>query len=95
MYPCFQRLQQEVPPSVRWTLDDLFGRFPDLELVCDLTNTTRYYDPDRMRRLAPKGRDFEHRKIFTEGHVVPKRSVVERFVRKRELGYKISVYVLS
>lgn len=62
-----------------WTVEELFGRRPDLDAVVDLTNTTRYYDPRDMERAAPKGADdFAYFKIFTQGHEVPKRDVVRR-----------------
>ena len=63
-----------------WTLEELFSRRPDLDAVVDLTNTKRYYDPKDMERAAPKGEaDFEHFKIFTQGHEVPNRDVVRRW----------------
>ena len=62
-----------------WTLEELFSRRPDLDAVVDLTNTKRYYDPRDMERKAPKGVEFAHFKIFTQGHEVPKADVVRRW----------------
>ena len=69
-------MSQEGAPSSssaeenRWTLDVLYQTLPELSLVIDLTATDRYYDARKM--------NSKHVKIKTEGHVVPKRSVVKR-----------------
>ena len=56
----------------KWTLNDVLEAFPTLDLIIDLTNTNRYYNPKKL----PK--NVKHFKIKTEGHVVPKYSVVQR-----------------
>ena len=62
----------------QWTLTSLFEAFPKLTCVIDLTNTTKYYPHELMKSKAPLRNDFNYVKIFTKGHVVPERKVVEK-----------------
>lgn len=57
-----------------WTLKTMLEKFPRLDLVIDLTNTDRYYDPQFL-----KSKNVKHFKIKTEGHVIPKTETVKRF----------------
>ncbi len=60
-----------------WTLDDLVSQCPSLDLVVDLTNTDRYYKGNRLRELTENRTMYK--KIYTQGHEVPKRAVVREF----------------
>ncbi|XP_059082761.1 RNA/RNP complex-1-interacting phosphatase-like isoform X3 [Tigriopus californicus] len=60
-----------------WGLKDLRDQCPKLTHVIDLTNTTRYYNAEKLKATCSSV--LEHVKITTEGHVVPKNSVVRRF----------------
>ena len=56
-----------------WTLKLLVDRIPDLGLVIDLTNTSKYYNPKDL----PDER-IEYVKIFTRGHEIPSRDCVQK-----------------
>ncbi|ELT98784.1 hypothetical protein CAPTEDRAFT_220933 [Capitella teleta] len=62
-----------------FTPNDLISQLKDggsrLGLVIDLTNTKRYYNPKRSLFKN----SVQHRKIFTEGHVVPSLEVQQSF----------------
>lgn len=59
-----------VPEGVdrNWTLEDLISSSPSpgLELVIDLTFTTRYYDSNIFR-----SNNIKHVTFFTKGHEIP------------------------
>ena len=44
---------------MRWTLQDLIDRLPNLVLVIDLTNTNRYYNPGNLKKLKKKRNEAE------------------------------------
>ena len=44
---------------MKWTLQDLIDRLPNLVLVIDLTNTNRYYNPGNLKRLKKKRYEAE------------------------------------
>lgn len=52
--------------------------FPDLGLVIDLTNTSKYYDATSM--------PVKHVKIITAGHKIPSLNVVQQFFQAVEMN---------
>ena len=44
---------------MKWTLQDLIDRIPNLVLVIDLTNTNRYYNPGNLKKLKKKRNEAE------------------------------------
>lgn len=44
---------------MKWTLQDLIDRTPNLVLVIDLTNTNRYYNPRNLKKLKKKRNEAE------------------------------------
>ena len=56
-----------------WTLRLLAERQPNLNLVIDLTFTTKYYNPRDL-----EGSRVNHVKIFAKGHEVPNNQVVRK-----------------
>nr|XP_045605338.1 RNA/RNP complex-1-interacting phosphatase-like isoform X2 [Procambarus clarkii] len=52
----------------------LMDHCTNLGLVVDLTNTSRYYQPEVLTSHG-----IEHAKVFTEGKVIPKNEVVYKF----------------
>ena len=44
---------------MKWTLQDLIDRLPNLVLVIDLTNTNRYYNPGNLKKLKKKRNEAE------------------------------------
>ncbi|VDN10639.1 unnamed protein product [Dibothriocephalus latus] len=72
-----QNKSQHIPPQLRFTETDLLDacRFFGSQLACviDLTYTN-YYDPAIFRQHG-----VMYKKIFVEGHVVPRDSVVAEF----------------
>lgn len=60
--------------SSKWGLQELFDFVPQLGLVIDLTNTSRYYSPKIIEE-----RGVKYCKIYTKGHEIPEESVVKRF----------------
>jgi len=78
--PLKEDLLKRVKPGVeKWGLDQLMETLPQLGLVVDLTNTSRYY---QCRRLEDHG--VQYCKIFTKGHEVPSKEVVEKFYKAIE-----------
>ena len=69
-----QQTSSQEPPQQNhpWTLKSLVDAFPNLSVVIDLTATYKYYRPKNLK--------VKHVKILTEGHVVPKKSVVKKYV---------------
>ena len=63
------------PEENRWTPRHLFDRIPNLTVIIDLTNTSRYYDKRALLKISP---NVEYHKIFTQGHVVPNNQVVKQ-----------------
>ena len=63
------------PEENIWTPRHLFSRIPNLAVIIDLTNTSRYYDKRALLKISP---DVEYHKIFTQGHVVPNNQVVKQ-----------------
>lgn len=61
--------------GISFTPRDLTDHCQQLGLVIDLTNTTRYYQPECFTNLS-----IQYKKIFTEGHVVPSKPVVGKFI---------------
>lgn len=53
----------------------LLELIPNLGLVIDLTNTTKYYLPSEFEENG-----VNYTKIFVEGHVVPKRQCINQYV---------------
>lgn len=59
-----------------FTPDDVVQQIPNLGLVIDLTFTSKYYNPSEFQQ-----HNVQHKKIFTKGHEIPKRSLVDVFIR--------------
>lgn len=59
-----------------FTPSDAVQQIPNLGLVIDLTFTSKYYNPSEFEKL-----NVQHKKIFTKGHEVPKRHLVNNFIR--------------
>jgi len=73
--PLKEELLKKVKPGVeKWGLEQLIETLPQLGLVVDLTNTSRYY---QCRKLEEMG--VQYCKIFTKGHEIPDKGVVEKF----------------
>jgi len=78
--PLKEELLKKVTPGVeKWGLEQLLETLPQLGLVVDLTNTSRYY---QCRKLEDMG--VQYCKIFTKGHEVPDKGVVEKFYKAVE-----------
>jgi len=78
--PLNEDLLKKVRTGVeKWGLDQLVEELPQLGLVIDLTNTSRYY---QRKKLEEKG--VQYCKIFTKGHEVPDKGVVEKFFKAVE-----------
>lgn len=58
-----------------FTPADVCSQLPNLGLVIDLTFTKKYYEPREFIE-----RNVEHQKIFTKGHEIPQRSLVNKFI---------------
>lgn len=59
-----------------FTPGDVVQQIPNLGLVIDLTFTSKYYNPSEFEQL-----NVQYKKIFTKGHEIPKRSLVNNFIR--------------
>ncbi|XP_058829284.1 RNA/RNP complex-1-interacting phosphatase [Topomyia yanbarensis] len=59
----------------RFTPEDVIKEIPNLGLMIDLTFTARYYNPVEF-----ECEDVQHKKIYTKGHEVPARSLVNQFI---------------
>ncbi|XP_065091008.1 RNA/RNP complex-1-interacting phosphatase [Ochlerotatus camptorhynchus] len=59
-----------------FTPDDAVQEIPGLGMVIDLTFTSKYYNPSEFLH-----HNVQHKKILTKGHEVPKRSLVNQFIR--------------
>ena len=64
------------PNSDPWTLKLLKERQPNLDVVIDLTNTTKYYQPRDLQTSKLK-----HFKILTKGHALPDENVIRQFFK--------------
>lgn len=58
-----------------FTPADVCSQLPNLGMVIDLTFTKKYYEPREFI-----DRNVEHQKIFTKGHEIPQRSLVDKFI---------------
>ncbi|XP_058067393.1 RNA/RNP complex-1-interacting phosphatase homolog [Anopheles bellator] len=65
-----------IPEAKRFTPTDAIETL-SLGLIIDLTNTTRYYDPNEFTDNS-----VEYQKLFVRGHAVPEFSIVKRFVSR-------------
>ncbi|XP_058063790.1 RNA/RNP complex-1-interacting phosphatase homolog [Anopheles bellator] len=63
-----------VPEAKRFTPTDAIETL-SLGLIIDLTNTTRYYDPNEFTDNS-----VQYQKLFVRGHAIPEFSIVKRFV---------------
>ncbi|XP_018027533.1 uncharacterized protein LOC108682804 [Hyalella azteca] len=61
--------------GANFSVRELTDYCADLGYVVDLTNTSKYYNPQDLLDL-----NIGYRKIYTEGHVVPSQSVVRQFI---------------
>ncbi|XP_055591817.1 RNA/RNP complex-1-interacting phosphatase homolog [Uranotaenia lowii] len=64
-----QRAEESFSPQ------DVMLQIPKLGLIIDLTFTTKYYKPNEFER-----EDVSYKKIFTRGHSVPERRLVNQFI---------------
>lgn len=60
--PLSKSFLRQLPTEKHWTLDHVFWNIPRIGMVIDLTNSTRYYNP---QSLLANG--VIHKKIFCEG----------------------------
>jgi len=75
--PLNELLLKQVRAGVEaWGLKHLKETVPELGLVVDLTNTSRYYKAKQLEELGVK-----YCKIFTKGHEVPDKGVVDKFYK--------------
>ncbi|XP_071793573.1 uncharacterized protein [Asterias amurensis] len=78
--PLKQELCRNLKPHERFTPENLIERVSvsgqPLGLVIDLTNTSRYYNPQEIERAG-----IEYYKLNTEGHIIPAERIVQRFTR--------------
>ena len=58
-----------------WTLKELEKTLPNLDLIIDVTNTDRYYNPKNLSE------NTKYCKIKTLGHVIPNHHVIGRFFK--------------
>ncbi|XP_038064364.1 RNA/RNP complex-1-interacting phosphatase homolog isoform X2 [Patiria miniata] len=76
--PLNKALSENLPPRFRFTPEDLLKRVKEsglgLGLIIDLTNTSRYYNPQDFVQAG-----IEYRKLYTEGHVIPQQKIVQSF----------------
>ena len=56
-----------------WTVKEIEKKYPKMDLIIDLTNTHKYYDPTEL----PK--KMEHVKIKVKHEVIPDDKVVQKF----------------
>ncbi|XP_052860512.1 RNA/RNP complex-1-interacting phosphatase homolog [Anopheles cruzii] len=63
-----------IPEADRFTPTDAIETL-SLGLIIDLTNTTRYYDPNEFTDNS-----VEYQKLFVKGHAIPEFSTVKRFL---------------
>jgi len=78
--PLNEYLLKDVSSGVeKWSLKDLSEVVPELGLVVDLTNTKRYYQAKQL-----EGMGIKYCKIFTKGHEVPDKGVVNKFYKALE-----------
>jgi len=75
--PLNEGLLKQVGDGVEsWGLKHLLETVPELGLVVDLTNTSRYYKAKQLEGMGVK-----YCKIFTKGHEVPNKGVVDKFYK--------------
>ncbi|XP_050044686.1 uncharacterized protein [Dermacentor andersoni] len=74
--PLRESISSRVPPSKRFTPNELLQRIYGLGLVIDLTCTNRYYDPESLI-----SRGILHAKIMCVGQQIPSEVVVSEFFR--------------
>ncbi|XP_055623932.1 RNA/RNP complex-1-interacting phosphatase [Toxorhynchites rutilus septentrionalis] len=60
----------------KFTPEDAVEQIQNLGLVIDLTFTAKYYNPKEFER-----QDVQHKKIYTQGHKIPKHALVVQFIR--------------
>lgn len=78
--PLNEVLLKQVGDGVEsWGLKLLLETVPQLGLVVDLTNTSRYYKAKQLEGMGVK-----YCKIFTKGHEVPDKGVVDKFYKALE-----------
>lgn len=58
-----------------FTPADVCSQLPNLGMVIDLTFTKKYYEPREFI-----DRNVDHQKIYTKGHEIPQRSLVNKFI---------------
>ncbi|XP_029645537.1 RNA/RNP complex-1-interacting phosphatase homolog [Octopus sinensis] len=75
--PLKSNLTVSLADEMRFTPNDLIEAVPQVGLVVDFTNTGRYYNPNDFK--CKEGIDYM--KIYTEGRVIPKRSVISSFFK--------------
>ncbi|KAH8321833.1 hypothetical protein KR067_003127 [Drosophila pandora] len=62
--------------KLRLAPESLLEAVPDLGLIIDLTNTSRYYNPESFT-----SNDVQHKKLMVPGKVTPPKDLAEKFCR--------------
>ncbi|CAG0899958.1 unnamed protein product [Darwinula stevensoni] len=63
----------QLAPAERFLPEDFLSAVPELGLVIDLTNTTRYYNSQEF-----EGVGVRHHKIRCPGHAIPDTFIVSQ-----------------
>ena len=71
----YSALSISVEKNPIWTLKELEKTVPNLDLIIDVTNTDRYYNPKNLSE------HIKYCKIKTLGHVIPNHHVIGRFFK--------------
>ncbi|KAL5286371.1 DUSP11 family protein [Megaselia abdita] len=87
----FAQIDKNTEEDYRLNVDKLIKKLPNLGVVIDLTNTSRYYNPTELEKNG-----VIHAKIFVPGHVIPRsdlrnsfRSYVKSFLEENKDNDKI------
>ena len=71
----YSALSISVEKNPVWTLKELEKTVPNLDMIIDVTNTDRYYNPKNLSE------NTKYCKIKTLGHVIPNNHVIGRFFK--------------
>ncbi|CAH2046999.1 unnamed protein product, partial [Iphiclides podalirius] len=65
-------LEKRVDPKNIWSIKELLITVPKLGAVLDLTNTKRYYNPEKLKSCG-----IHYKKIFMPGRIIPPENKVK------------------